>query len=87
MVLKLDMVQAAALAVIVLFIGQKIKNKLEFLDRYCIPAPVMALPIVKSIQPNLKYSNLFVIVLSWQNVRRQKWIMPMIIPLCTRIIS
>lgn len=58
MVLKLDMVQAAALAVIVLFIGQKIKNKLEFLDKYCIPAPVIGGLIFAILSLALKQGNI-----------------------------
>jgi len=40
-ILKLDMVQTAAIGVIVLFIGQFIKNKAQFLEKYCIPSPVI----------------------------------------------
>jgi ESS family glutamate:Na+ symporter len=58
MILKLDMVQAAALAVIVLFIGQKIKNKLTFLDKYCIPAPVIGGLIFAILSLALKQSNI-----------------------------
>lgn len=41
MILKLDMIQTVALAVVVLFIGQLLKNKFSFLEKYCIPAPVV----------------------------------------------
>lgn len=41
MIIKLDMVQTAAIGVIVLFIGQVIKNKADFLEKYCIPSPVI----------------------------------------------
>jgi len=60
MAFKLDMVQAAALAVFVLFIGQKIKNKLVFLDRYCIPAPVIGGLIFAIITLVLKVSNVLI---------------------------
>ncbi|MCB2355459.1 sodium/glutamate symporter [Clostridium estertheticum] len=60
MALKLDMVQAASLAVVVLFIGQQIKNKLTFLDRYCIPAPVIGGLIFAIITLILKMSNLLI---------------------------
>ena len=60
MALKLDMVQAASLAVVVLFIGQKIKNKLIFLDKYCIPAPVIGGLIFSIITLILKISNLLI---------------------------
>ena len=58
MVLKLDMVQAAALAVVVLFIGKKIENKLTFLERYCIPAPVIGGLVFAIITLILKVSNI-----------------------------
>ena len=58
--LKLDMVQAAALAVVVLFIGQKIKNKLVFLDRYCIPAPVIGGLVFAIITLILKLTNVLI---------------------------
>ncbi|MBW9151786.1 sodium/glutamate symporter [Clostridium estertheticum] len=60
MALKLDMVQAASLAVVVLFIGQQIKNKLAFLDKYCIPAPVIGGLIFAIITLILKMSNLLI---------------------------
>ncbi|MFT5875921.1 MAG: ESS family glutamate:Na+ symporter [Clostridium sp.] len=58
MILKLDMIQAAALAVIVLFIGKKIKVKLSFLDKYCIPAPVIGGLLFAIITLVLKLSNI-----------------------------
>ncbi|MBU3159263.1 sodium/glutamate symporter [Clostridium frigoris] len=60
MALKLDMVQAASLAVVVLFIGQQIKNKLVFLNKYCIPAPVIGGLIFAIITLLLKVSNLLI---------------------------
>ncbi|MGH4138961.1 sodium/glutamate symporter [Clostridium sp.] len=60
MTFKLDMVQAAALAVVVLFIGQKIKNKLTFLEKYCIPAPVIGGLIFAVITLILKLTNVLV---------------------------
>ncbi|QZY56510.1 sodium/glutamate symporter [Crassaminicella profunda] len=41
MVLQLDMIQALALAVIVLLVGQLIRKKVSFLEKFCIPAPVI----------------------------------------------
>lgn len=40
-VLKLDMYQALGLAVIMLLIGRVLVKRVEFLQRYCIPAPVV----------------------------------------------
>lgn len=41
MVVKLDMYQAAAVATFMLVIGQLLVDRIEFLRRYCIPAPVV----------------------------------------------
>ena len=41
MVLNLDIVQTLALAVFVLLIGMGIKKKVKFLEKFCIPAPVI----------------------------------------------
>ena len=38
--ISLDMYQACALAALVYCLGRIMKQKLAFLDRYCIPAPV-----------------------------------------------
>ena len=39
--ISLDMYQACALAALVYCLGRIMKQKLAFLDRYCIPAPVV----------------------------------------------
>lgn len=41
MVLKLDIIQTIAMAVVVLFLGQTLRKKVSFLEKYCIPAPVI----------------------------------------------
>ncbi|MEG2655923.1 MAG: sodium/glutamate symporter [Clostridium sp.] len=41
MTFKLDMIQTASLAVVVLLFGKFIKRKLPLLDKYCIPEPVI----------------------------------------------
>lgn len=41
MTLNLDLYQTVAMAVVVYFIGAKIKSKLRFFEKYCIPAPVV----------------------------------------------
>ncbi|MGE5678883.1 MAG: sodium/glutamate symporter, partial [Pseudomonadota bacterium] len=41
MVLKLDIIQTIALATVVLFLGQTLRKKISFLEKYCIPAPVV----------------------------------------------
>ena len=42
MTLALDMYQTVAVAVIVLTIGAFLKKKINFLETFCIPAPVVA---------------------------------------------
>lgn len=41
MELHLDLYQTVAMAVVVYFIGSKIKSKIKFFQKYCIPAPVV----------------------------------------------
>ncbi|ADL07238.1 sodium/glutamate symporter [Thermosediminibacter oceani] len=41
MTVQLDMLQTTALAVIVLFLGELIRNKAPILKKYCIPSPVI----------------------------------------------
>ncbi|WP_430883180.1 sodium/glutamate symporter [Fusibacter sp. JL216-2] len=41
MTLTLDMIQSMALAVVILMAGQAIRKRVSFLERFCIPAPVI----------------------------------------------
>lgn len=41
MILQMDMVQSMALGVVVLLIGSYLVRKIDFLERFCIPAPVV----------------------------------------------
>ena len=41
MTLTLDMIQSMALAVVILLCGQAIRKRISFLERFCIPAPVI----------------------------------------------
>jgi ESS family glutamate:Na+ symporter len=41
MEIKVNIIEAVALAVIVLYLGVFCKRKIKFLDRFCIPAPVI----------------------------------------------
>lgn len=41
MIVKLTMIQMAALSVVVLFLGQFLKKKFHVLEKYCIPSPVV----------------------------------------------
>ena len=58
MVLKLDIIQTVALATVVLFIGQKVKKKVAFLEKYCIPAPVVGGLLFVLLTLILKVSNI-----------------------------
>ena len=39
--IQLDMYQTLAIAVVVLILGQFLKHKIYFLEKFCIPAPVI----------------------------------------------
>ena len=39
--IQLDMYQTLAIAVVVLILGQFLKSKIDFLEKFCIPAPVV----------------------------------------------
>lgn len=41
MTLNLDIIQSIAFTTVVLLIGSYIKNKINILNKYCIPAPVV----------------------------------------------
>ena len=41
MVIRLDMYQTLAIAVVVLLFGQFLKHKISFLEKFCVPAPVV----------------------------------------------
>ncbi len=41
MTISFDIIQTIAIAVIVLYLGNFIRNKIHFLERFCIPAPVI----------------------------------------------
>lgn len=41
MIIKPDMMQTAAICIVVLFIGKWIKGKVDFFEKFCIPAPVI----------------------------------------------
>ena len=41
MIIHLDMYQTLAIAVVVLMLGQFLKMKINFLEKFCVPAPVV----------------------------------------------
>ncbi|WP_053957599.1 sodium/glutamate symporter [Inediibacterium massiliense] len=58
MVLKLDIIQSVALAVIILFLGHAIRRKVNVLSRFCIPAPVIGGLIFAITALILKQANI-----------------------------
>ena len=56
-VLTLDMIQTVALASVVLFLGYGIRKRVEFLDRFNIPAPVIGGFLFASVALALRLSN------------------------------
>lgn len=58
MILELNMIQVAAISVLVLYLGQFIKKKICFFDKYCIPAPVIGGIIFSLLALLLKLTGL-----------------------------
>jgi len=58
MTLKLDMLQTIALAVIVLLLGQALRKRIGFLEKYCIPAPVIGGLIFAVLALVLRQANI-----------------------------
>ncbi|WP_125152793.1 sodium/glutamate symporter [Clostridium rectalis] len=56
--IKLDMMQTAALAVVVYYFGAWVKSKVSFLEKFCIPAPVVGGIIFAIVNLILKQSEL-----------------------------
>lgn len=42
MIIELDMYQTLAIAVVVLMLGKFLRKKCSLLEKFCIPAPVVA---------------------------------------------
>lgn len=59
--LKLDMIQSIAVAVVLLVIGRNLKRKINFFEKYCIPAPVIGGFIFAILSFALRQSNLLTI--------------------------
>ncbi len=51
MTLTLDMIQSMALAVVILMAGQAIRKRVSFLERFCIPAPVIGGDYLCTLHP------------------------------------
>lgn len=48
MELHLDMYQTLAIAVLVLLLGRFLKKKINFLEKFCIPAPSLVVCFLQS---------------------------------------
>lgn len=58
MIVKLDMIQSMALAVVILMGGQWIRGRVSWLERFCIPAPVVGGVIMALFTLAMKMSGI-----------------------------
>lgn len=58
MTLSLDMIQSMALAVLILLMGQALRKRVGFLERFCIPAPVIGGVIFAVLTLVLRQTNI-----------------------------
>lgn len=58
MIIQLDMVQSISLAVILLLLGEFLVKKINFLSKYCIPAPVVGGLLFSILALILKQNNI-----------------------------
>lgn len=56
--LSLDMIQSMALAVVILLAGQFLRKRVNFLERFCIPAPVIGGVIFALLTLGLRQANI-----------------------------
>ena len=59
--LKMDMIQTISLSVILLIIGMKLRTKVKFFEKYCIPSPVIGGFLFSIIAFILKQTNIITI--------------------------
>ena len=59
--LKMDMIQTISLSVILLIIGMKLRSKVKFFEKYCIPSPVIGGFLFSIIAFILKQTNIVTI--------------------------
>ena len=59
--LKMDMIQTIGLSVILLIIGMKLRSKVKFLEKYCIPSPVIGGFLFSIIAFILRQTNIITI--------------------------
>lgn len=63
MIIQLDMVQSISLAVILLLLGEFLVKKINFLSKYCIPAPVVGGLLFSILALILKQNNIMEFVM------------------------
>ncbi len=63
MIIQLDMVQSISLAVILLLLGEFLVKKINFLSKYCIPAPVVGGLLFSILALILKQNNIMEFVI------------------------
>ena len=59
--LKMDMIQTISLSVILLIIGMRLRTKIKFFEKYCIPSPVIGGFLFSIIAFILKQTNIITI--------------------------
>ena len=59
--LKMDMIQTISLSVILLIIGMRLRTKIKFFEKYCIPSPVIGGFLFSIIAFILKQTNIVTI--------------------------
>ena len=59
--LKMDMIQTIGLSVILLIIGMKLRTKIKFFEKYCIPSPVIGGFLFSIIAFILRQTNIITI--------------------------
>ncbi len=59
--LKMDMIQTISLSVILLIIGMKLRTKIKFFEKYCIPSPVIGGFLFSIIAFILRQTNIITI--------------------------
>ena len=59
--LKMDMIQTISLSVILLIIGMRLRTKIKFFEKYCIPSPVIGGFIFSIIAFILRQTNIITI--------------------------
>ena len=63
MELKLNLFETMALVTVVYYLGKFLRNKVKFLSKYCIPAPVIGGFVFAIIMLFLKITNIATITL------------------------